>query len=155
MRFRPQNGGQRVVTLLVYLNTPGAGGCTSFPSLDVCFTPSQGTALLFFPAFADGRLDARALHSADPAVATKWVSQVWVRQNGQRRDAEPSRRAAGTPQQAAPAESHESSPSSSDADEPAEQPHTAPKAAARSGDVELLGALLAGMHVRQDAGAPL
>lgn len=147
-----------MVTLLVYLNTPGAGGCTSFPSLDVVFTPAKGTALLFFPAFADGRLDARALHSAEPAVSTKWVSQVWVRQSGQRRDAEPSRRAAGKPQQAAPAESHESSPSSSDAEEPAELAQPArEREAARGddGDVDSLSSLLAAARAGQDAGAPL
>ena len=83
-----QNGGQRVVTLLSYLNTPGAGGCTAFPTLGLRFTPRAGAALVFFPATADGRLDARALHTAEPAIAPKWVSQIWVRQSGDRRDAE-------------------------------------------------------------------
>ena len=87
-----QNGGQRIVTLLVYLNSPRRGGRTSFPQLGLSFTPVKGTALIFFPAFADGRLDTRALHAAEPAVDRKYVSMIWVRQSGERRDAEPSRR---------------------------------------------------------------
>ncbi len=83
-----QNGGQRVATLLTYLNTPQHGGCTAFPTLGLRITPRQGTALLFFPATADGRLDARALHTAEPAIDPKFVSQIWVRQSGDRRDAE-------------------------------------------------------------------
>lgn len=48
-----RNGGQRVSTLLVYLNTPGDGtGLTSFPTLQLAFAPRRGTALLFHPAFA-------------------------------------------------------------------------------------------------------
>jgi hypothetical protein len=83
-----QNGGQRVVTLLTYLNTPAAGGCTAFPMLGLRFAPRARGALLFCPATADGRLDGRALHTAEPAIDPKWVSQVWVRQSGDRRDAE-------------------------------------------------------------------
>lgn len=103
------NGGQRVATLLVYLNSPQRGGCTAFPALGLRFVPKQGALLLFFPATAAGRLDPRALHTAEPAIDCKWVSQIWVRQSSERRDAEPSRRV-GAPAasagrlQAAPAE---------------------------------------------------
>lgn len=37
-------------------------------------------ALVFFPATIDGFLDPLALHAALPAVDTKYVSQVWIRQ---------------------------------------------------------------------------
>ena len=109
------NGGQRVITLLVYLsNTSHGSGCTSFPLLKAChaerddtgqvrpptsaddclrITPREGTALLFFPASASGRLDTRVLHSSEPTsgTTTKWVSQIFMRQHGNRRDAEPSK----------------------------------------------------------------
>lgn len=44
-------GGQRVATVLIYLNTlaPGAGGETTFPRLGRSFTPQKGKALVFFP----------------------------------------------------------------------------------------------------------
>jgi len=81
------NGGQRVCTVLVYLNTPSSGGCTSFPSLNLKVQPRKGSALVFFPGFTDGAVDTRALHCAEHADDDKWVSQVWIRETGDRRDA--------------------------------------------------------------------
>ncbi|CAM9321988.1 unnamed protein product [Choristocarpus tenellus] len=75
-----QNGGQRVCTVLVYLNDVGVGGCTCFPKLRLRIQPKRGMAVVFFPASLDGRLDVDALHAAEPAVETKWVSQIWIRQ---------------------------------------------------------------------------
>jgi prolyl 4-hydroxylase len=43
-------------------------------------SPRKGTAVVFFPATVDGYLDKRALHAALPAIDTKYVSQVWIRQ---------------------------------------------------------------------------
>lgn len=80
------NGGQRVVTVLVYLNDVNEGGHTSFPNLNLSIKPRQGNALVFFPSTVDGYLDKMALHAAKPAVDTKFVSQIWIRQgvyNGQ------------------------------------------------------------------------
>ena len=64
------------------------GGGTRFPALNppLEVQPRQGMALVFFPATIDGHLDKRALHAALPAIDTKFVSQVWIRQstyNGQ------------------------------------------------------------------------
>lgn len=80
------NGGQRTITVLIYLNDVMRGGATRFPALNLDVQPRQGTALVFFPATVDGHLDKRALHAALPAVDAKYVSQVWIRQstyNGQ------------------------------------------------------------------------
>jgi prolyl 4-hydroxylase len=74
------NGGQRTVTVLVYLNDVINGGHTAFPSLNLEVTPRRGMAIVFFPATIDGYLDKMALHAALPAVDTKFVSQVWIRQ---------------------------------------------------------------------------
>lgn len=74
------NGGQRVATVLVYLNDVPRGGATRFPCLGLDVQPRKGTALVFFPATIDGALDRRALHAALPAVDTKYVSQIWIRQ---------------------------------------------------------------------------
>jgi len=76
------NGGQRTVTVLIYLNDVACGGHTSFPQLGpLNIHPVRGTALVFFPATVDGHLDPRALHAALPAVDTKFVSQIWIRQS--------------------------------------------------------------------------
>lgn len=74
------NGGQRVVTVLTYLNDVARGGHTTFPMLGFSVHPRKGMAVVFFPATVAGQLDPMALHSAEPAVDTKYVSQVWIRQ---------------------------------------------------------------------------
>jgi prolyl 4-hydroxylase len=74
------NGGQRTVTVLVYLNDVLRGGATYFPILNVTIQPKQGMAVVFFPATIDGFMDTMALHAALPAIDTKYVSQVWIRQ---------------------------------------------------------------------------
>ena len=74
------NGGQRTVTVLIYLNDVKNGGHTSFPALKLDVQPKRGTALVFFPSTVDGLLDKNALHAAKPAVDVKYVSQVWIRQ---------------------------------------------------------------------------
>ena len=75
------NGGQRTITVLIYLNTVTRGGATRFPSLHLDVQPVRGMALIFFPATVDGLLDQMALHAAMPAIDTKYVSQVWIRQS--------------------------------------------------------------------------
>ena len=78
-------GGQRVATVLIYLNSlpPGAGGETTFPRLGRSFTPKLGKALVFFPCTTDGLLDPMALHAAESVAEgglIKLVAQIWVRQ---------------------------------------------------------------------------
>lgn len=75
------NGGQRIGTLLVYLNDVPSGGCTYFNVLDLRVRPRGGRALLFFPCFADGSVDERMLHTAERAVDTKHIAQLWIRQS--------------------------------------------------------------------------
>ncbi len=74
------NGGQRTVTVLVYLNDVHQGGATAFPNINLQIQPIQGMALVFFPATVHGILDRQALHAALPALDTKYVSQIWIRQ---------------------------------------------------------------------------
>jgi len=82
-----ENGGQRIATLLVYLNTikNGGGGGTIFRDLkdsttgaELTMRPKQGSALLFFPAFADGTPDDRTLHKGEVAVEEKMIAQMWI-----------------------------------------------------------------------------
>lgn len=79
-----ENGGQRIATLLVYLNTVHNGGGTIFKYLKdvngepLTVKPVQGSALLFFPAFANGQPDDRTLHKGEVASDTKWITQMWI-----------------------------------------------------------------------------
>ena len=72
--------GQRIATVLIYLNQPSSGGATNFPYLGIRAKPRKGTALIFFPCTVDGKMDPLTLHTAEDAVDEKWVSQIWVRQ---------------------------------------------------------------------------
>mmetsp|Transcript_23612 Transcript_23612/g.93613 ORF Transcript_23612/g.93613 Transcript_23612/m.93613 type:complete len:311 (+) Transcript_23612:266-1198(+) len=75
-----QNGGQRVATVLVYLNDVLRGGGTYFSKLGLRVMPRRGVALVFFPATLAGVLDDNYLHAAETAADEKWVSQIWIRQ---------------------------------------------------------------------------
>jgi len=70
---------QRIGTVLMYLNNVAKGGGTLFNNLNIRVQPKEGTALIFFPATMDGKLDSRYLHTAENASDIKWVSQVWLR----------------------------------------------------------------------------
>ena len=77
--------GNRLATLLVYLNSPevgGGGGETSFRDLNLEISPLKGRGLLFFPSFAGGEPDFRTSHSSRPVLAdnTKWCAQIFMRQ---------------------------------------------------------------------------
>ena len=90
------NGGQRVATLLVYLtDVPSSrGGGTTFRDLKESSTsssplakqPQMGSALLFFPSFADGTPDDRTLHKSEVLKGNdseddhKWIVQMWTHQ---------------------------------------------------------------------------
>ncbi|KAI8465382.1 MAG: hypothetical protein J3K34DRAFT_396170 [Monoraphidium minutum] len=72
------NGFNRHATLLMYLNDVAQGGATQFDHLGLAVQPRKGSALVFFPSFADGRPDARTLHTAAGATDEKWVCQQWI-----------------------------------------------------------------------------
>jgi prolyl 4-hydroxylase len=74
-------GGQRVATLLMYLNDVEAGGSTVFPSIGLDLLPRRGSAVSFAYTSESEETDARTLHGGSPVVtgekriATKWLRQ--------------------------------------------------------------------------------
>eukprot|EP00658_Telonema_sp_P-2_P035859 TRINITY_DN2601_c0_g1_i3.p1 TRINITY_DN2601_c0_g1~~TRINITY_DN2601_c0_g1_i3.p1 ORF type:complete len:271 (-),score=72.31 TRINITY_DN2601_c0_g1_i3:140-952(-) len=78
------NGGNRLITVLIYLNTVEEGGRTRFDRIDggLEVPPVMGSAVVFFPAALDASIDERMLHTAlkPEKDAEKWVSQVWIRE---------------------------------------------------------------------------
>lgn len=76
-----RNGGQRVATLVIYLNNPVAGGATAFPRVGLDVVPVKGNAVLFSYLMADGSLDDRTLHAGMPVEAgEKWIATKWLRE---------------------------------------------------------------------------
>ena len=69
--------GQRVASILIYLNTPPAGGGTHFPRAGVTVTARRGSAVYF--AYEEG--DTESLHAGLPVVdGEKWIATKWIRE---------------------------------------------------------------------------
>jgi prolyl 4-hydroxylase len=76
--------GQRVATLLIYLNDDFTGGQTTFPTLGYSFKGGKGDALLFWNTDAQGRPDRRMLHAGMPPLrGEKWLLSQWIRRRDQ------------------------------------------------------------------------
>jgi len=74
-----QRGGQRVGTLLMYLNTPKAGGATTFPDAGVTVHAVAGSAVFF--AYPMPTPQTKTLHGGAPVLeGEKWVATKWLRQ---------------------------------------------------------------------------
>jgi len=73
--------GQRVSTLVTYLNDVPDGGQTVFPQLGLAVSPLRGNACYFEYCDDQGRVDTRSLHaSATVTGGEKWVMTKWMRQ---------------------------------------------------------------------------
>ena len=76
-----RRGGQRVATLIVYLNDVEEAGDTVFPKLGLSIVPRKGSAVYFEYVNEDGQLDDASLHGGAPVTrGEKWVATKWVRQ---------------------------------------------------------------------------
>lgn len=74
-----KRGGQRVGTLVMYLNTPEKGGGTIFPDVQVEVAPQRGNAVFFSYERPDP--STRTLHGGAPVIAgDKWIATKWLRQ---------------------------------------------------------------------------
>jgi len=79
-----KDGGQRVATFLVYLNSEFTDGETHFPDHgDLKLKASPGSGILFRPlGKQDDRCHPKALHAGLPITSgTKYVCNAWVREN--------------------------------------------------------------------------
>ncbi|MEW9573604.1 2OG-Fe(II) oxygenase [Rhodanobacter sp. Si-c] len=70
-------GGQRIASVVIYLNTPEAGGGTAFPAVGLTVTALRGSAVYF--AYDGG--DASSLHAGLPVLrGEKWIATKWLRE---------------------------------------------------------------------------
>jgi prolyl 4-hydroxylase len=73
-------GGQRIATLLVYLNDDYEGGETEFSRLGLRHKGKRGDAFVFGNVLPSGEPDVRTLHSGTPTSrGEKWVLSQWIR----------------------------------------------------------------------------
>jgi prolyl 4-hydroxylase len=73
-------GGQRVATLIMYLNDVESGGSTIFPDIGLDVLPHKGNAVFFAYSSERGELDSRTLHGGSPvASGEKWIATKWIR----------------------------------------------------------------------------
>jgi hypothetical protein len=76
--------GQRIATLLVYLNDEFQGGHTRFVQLGWSFKGQPGEALLWRNVTAEGQVEPRTLHAGEPpASGEKWLLSKWMRNRPQ------------------------------------------------------------------------
>jgi prolyl 4-hydroxylase len=73
--------GQRVSTLVSYLNEVEEGGETVFPELGWSVSPQRGSAVYFEYCNSLGQADHASLHAGAPVLrGEKWVATKWMRQ---------------------------------------------------------------------------
>lgn len=74
-----RRGGQRVGTVVMYLQAPAKGGGTAFPDVDVEVAPVPGHAVFFSYDRPDPA--TRTLHGGSPVLAgEKWIATKWLRE---------------------------------------------------------------------------
>ncbi len=74
-------GGQRIATLILYLNNVEAGGETIFPEINLKVTPQQGCAVYFAYTNSKNQVDPLTLHGGCPVIkGEKWIATKWMRQ---------------------------------------------------------------------------
>jgi prolyl 4-hydroxylase len=74
-----KRGGQRVATIIMYLNEPERGGHTIFPDLNFEVTPQRGNAVFF--SYNRAHPSSKSLHGGAPVIAgEKWIATKWLRE---------------------------------------------------------------------------
>jgi prolyl 4-hydroxylase len=74
-----RRGGQRLGSLVMYLNTPTRGGATTFPDVGFEVKAVRGNAAFF--SYAQPKPDTLSLHGGAPVQeGEKWVATKWLRE---------------------------------------------------------------------------
>lgn len=74
-------GGQRIASLVIYLNEVQDGGETIFPELGLSVVPRPGYAVYFAYWNAQQQVDPLTLHGGSPVQrGEKWIATKWLRQ---------------------------------------------------------------------------
>jgi prolyl 4-hydroxylase len=83
--FAGESAGERVLTFLLYLRQPEAGGQTYFPRLDRLVEPLVGRLVVWLNLLPDGAVNPLFVHAATPVRSgSKIALTTWSRQHGVR-----------------------------------------------------------------------
>jgi len=76
-----RRSGQRISSLVAYLNDVPGGGETIFPQPGMSICPQQGNAVYFEYCNGRGQVDAASLHAGAPVIhGEKWAVTKWMRE---------------------------------------------------------------------------
>jgi prolyl 4-hydroxylase len=76
-----KKGGQRVITLIIYLNDVEEGGETTLPEINFSVSPQRGSAFYFAYLNSLGQVDKKTFHASLPVTkGEKWVATKWIRE---------------------------------------------------------------------------
>jgi prolyl 4-hydroxylase len=76
-----RRSGQRVSSLVAYLNDVPGGGETTFPHAGLSVGPRRGNAVYFEYCNSRGQVDAASLHAGEPVTqGEKWAVTKWMRE---------------------------------------------------------------------------
>jgi prolyl 4-hydroxylase len=76
-----RRSGQRVSSLVIYLNDVPGGGETTFPHAGLSVCPQRGNAVYFEYCNSRSQVDAASLHAGAPVTAgEKWAATKWMRE---------------------------------------------------------------------------
>ena len=77
-----QNGGQRIITVLVYLNDVEEGGETNFPNINKSITPELGKVVVFHDCYkGTNKPHPDSFHGGLPVIkGEKWAFNLWFRE---------------------------------------------------------------------------
>jgi len=74
-----KRGGQRVATIIMYLNDPIKGGGTTFPNIGLEVAPKRGNAVFF--SYEKAHPSSGSLHGGAPVIeGEKWIATKWLRE---------------------------------------------------------------------------
>ena len=78
-----ENGGQRIITVIAYLNDVEEGGQTSFPNINKAINPKKGKIVVFDVCYkGTDQPHPDSFHGALPVIkGEKWAFNLWFRKD--------------------------------------------------------------------------
>jgi prolyl 4-hydroxylase len=75
-------GGQRVKSVIFYLNDDFEGGETDFPKMGITVKPVKCKTIIWDNINEDGTLDYDSIHAGLPVTnGVKYIATIWIREN--------------------------------------------------------------------------